>query len=167
MDEKQKILDELTRRNVFFEYYEHQPLENVLDRVENDLCFGAEICKNLFVTTRKRDRIFLVMIQARKRADLHWLAQAMGTTHLGFAPPELLESLLGQKPGAVGPLGVLHDKKAVVEVILDQDLRGLPRVAMHPSVNTATVVLAFDDLERVIRQNGNKIYFLPFGTQNA
>lgn len=167
MDEKQKILDELTRRNVSFEYYEHQPLENVLDRVENDLCFGAEICKNLFVTTRKRDRIFLVMLQARKRADLHRLAQAMGTPHLGFAPPELLENLLGQKPGAVGPLGVLHDKKAVVEAVLDQDLRGLPRVAMHPSVNTATVVLAFDDLERVIRQNGNKIYFLPFGTQNA
>lgn len=167
MDEKQKILDELTRRNVSFEYYEHQPLENVLDRVENDLCFGAEICKNLFVTTRKRDRIFLVVIQARKRADLRRLAQAMGTPHLGFAPPELLENLLGQKPGAVGPLGVLHDKKAVVEVILDQDLRGLPRVAMHPSVNTATVVLAFDDLERVIRQNGNKIYFLPFGGQNA
>ncbi len=79
-----------------------------------------------------------------------------------FAPPELLESLLGQKPGAVGPLGVLHDKKAVVEAVLDQDLRGLPRVAMHPSVNTATVVLAFDDLERVIRQNGNTIYFLSF-----
>ncbi len=62
----------------------------------------------------------------------------------------------------MGPLGVLHDKKAVVEAVLDQDLRGLPRVAMHPSVNTATVVLAFDDLERVIRQNGNTIYFLPF-----
>ena len=162
MDERQKILDELRQRGVPFEYYEHQPLENVLDRVEKDLCFGAEICKNLFVTTRKRDRIFLVMLQARKRADLRQLARAMGTTHLGFAPPELLESLLGQKPGAVGPLGVLHDKKAVVEAVLDQDLRALPRVAMHPSVNTATVVLAFDDLERVIRQNGNTIYFLPF-----
>ena len=33
---------------------------------------------------------------------------------------------------------------------------------MHPSINTATVVLAFDDLERIIRQNGNKLYFLPF-----
>lgn len=162
MDEKEKILDELRRRGVPFEYYQHQPLENVLDRLENNLCFDAEICKNLFVTTRKRDRVFLVMIQARKRADLHRLAQALGTTHLGFAPPELLEKLLGQRPGAVGPLGILHDSKAAVEVVLDQQLRGLPRVAMHPSVNTATVVLAFDDLERIIRQNGNRLYFLPF-----
>ena len=36
MDEKQGILDELARRGVPFEYYEHQPLENVLDRVEKD-----------------------------------------------------------------------------------------------------------------------------------
>lgn len=162
MDEKEKILDELKHRNVLFEYYEHQPLENVLDRLENDLCFGAEICKNLFITTRKQDRVFLVMLQAQKRADLHWLAKTLGTTHLGFAPPELLEKLLGQRPGAVGPLGILHDQKAAVEVVLDQQLRGLPRVAMHPSINTATVVLAFDDLERIIRQNGNKLYFLPF-----
>ena len=70
MDEKEKILDELKHRNVLFEYYEHHPLENVLDRLENDLCFGAEICKNLFVTTRKQGRVFLVMLQAQKRADL-------------------------------------------------------------------------------------------------
>ena len=41
-------------------------------------------------------------------------------------------------------------------------LRHVPRVAMHPSVNTATVVLAFDELERIIRQNGNRIYYKEF-----
>ena len=43
--------------------------------------------KSLFVTTRKRDRVFLVMVEAQKKADLHRLAQALGTTHLGFGAP--------------------------------------------------------------------------------
>lgn len=161
MDGKQLIFEELRRRGVAFEEYEHEALENVMERVEKGLTYDAVICKNLFVTTRKRDRVFLVMLRAEGRADLHWLAKALGTTHLGFAPPELLEELLGQKPGAVGPLGILQDRAARVEVVFDEGLLHAPRVAMHPSINTATVVLAFDELERVIRQNGNKVVFVP------
>lgn len=162
MDEKEMILEALRQRGVPFEHYEHEPLGNVMERVEKGLTFGAAICKNLFVTTRKRDRVFLVMLRAEGRADLHGLARALGTTHLGFAPAELLAELLGQRPGAVGPLGILQDRAARVEVVFDESLRHAPRVAMHPSINTATVVLAFDDLERVIRQNGNTVRFMAF-----
>ncbi len=102
-EEMEKILHTLKEKGVDFEEYHHEALDNVLQREEKDLCFDAKICKNLFVTTRKRDRVFLVMVEAHKKADLHRLAQALGTTHLGFAPQELLAERLGQKPGAVGP----------------------------------------------------------------
>ena len=102
------------------------------------------------------------MVEAHKKADLHRLAQALGTTHLGFAPQELLAERLGQKPGAVGPLGILHDRQGTVEVVFDESLRTARRVAMHPSVNTATVVLPFAQLEGLIRKNGNLIYFMNF-----
>ena len=98
-EEMEKILHTLKEKGVDFEEYHHEALDNVLQREEKDLCFDAKICKNLFVTTRKRDRVFLVMVEAHKKADLHRLAQALGTTHLGFAPQELLAERLGQKPG--------------------------------------------------------------------
>ena len=161
-EEMEKILRTLKEKEVDFEEYHHEALENVLEREEKDLCFDAAICKNLFVTTRKRDRVFLVMVEAHKKADLHRLAQALGTTHLGFAPQELLAERLGQKPGAVGPLGILHDRQGTVEVVFDESLRTARRVAMHPSVNTATVVLPFARLEGLIRKNGNLIYFMNF-----
>ena len=162
MEEKEQILELLRQKGVAFEEYEHEALASVMDRVEKGLCYDAVICKNLFVATRKKDRVFLVMLRAEKRADLHGLAHALGTPHLGFAPVELLAQLLHQRPGAVGPLGILRDQGARVEVVFDESLRHVPRVAMHPSVNTATVVLAFDELERIIRQNGNRIYYKEF-----
>ena len=161
-EEKERILGILREKGVLFEEYQHEALGNVLEREEKNLCFDAMICKNLFVTTRKRDRIFLVMLEAHKKADLHQLANALGTTHLGFAPQDLLQERLGQKPGAVGPLGILHDRHGTVEVVFDESLRQAQRVAMHPSVNTATVVLPFQQLEELIRENGNVIHFMNF-----
>lgn len=162
MEEKEKIFGILNQKGVPFEHYQHEALGNVMERVEKNLCFDAVICKNLFVTTRKHDRVFLVMLRAEKRADLHEFAKKMGTTHLGFAPPELLAQMLHQKPGSVGPLGILSDEQGRVEVFFDESLKGSPRVAMHPSVNTDTVVLAFDDLEKLIRENGNQIHYILF-----
>lgn len=160
MTEKEAILEALRGKNVQFEEYSHEPLENVMERFEKNLCFNAVVCKNLFVTTRKHDRVFLVMLRAEKKADLHELAKQMNTTHLGFAPQKMLMQILHQKAGAVGPLGILHDSEAIVEVAFDEELKNQARVAMHPSANDATVVLAFNDLQRIITENGNKISFL-------
>ena len=146
MEEKEQILELLRQKGVAFEEYEHEALANVMDRVEKGLCYDAVICKNLFLCNRQETQFY----------------HALGTPHLGFAPAELLAQLLHQRPGAVGPLGILRDQGARVEVVFDESLRHVPRVAMHPSVNTATVVLAFDELERIIRQNGNRIYYKEF-----
>ena len=69
-EEMEKILRTLKEKEVDFEEYHHEALENVLEREEKDLCFDAAICKNLFVTTRKRDLVFLVMVEAHKKADI-------------------------------------------------------------------------------------------------
>lgn len=160
MTEKEIIFSILRNKNVVFEEYEHAPIENVLQRFEKNLCFNAVACKNLFVTTRKHDRVFLVMLRAEKKADLKKIATLMQTTHLGFAPQEMLAQILNQEPGAVGPLGILRDKSHVVEVVFDESLRQEPRIAMHPSVNNATVVLSHTALQNVIEDNGNKVFFI-------
>lgn len=160
MTEKEHILRILSEKGVAFEEYSHEPLGNVLERFEKNYCFNSVVCKNLFVTTRNHDRIFLVMLRAEKKADLHKIAKIMGTTHLGFAPPEMLKELLHQEAGSVGPLGILRDTNHIVEVIADESLRDQPRVAMHPSDSAATVVLAMQDLERVIRGNSNRVTYI-------
>ena len=47
-----------------------------------------------------------------------------------------------------------------VEVLFDRDLAGLPSLGVHPNRNTATVFLAFSDLESLIRSHGNSVSFV-------
>lgn len=59
--------------------------------------------------------------------------------------------------GSVTPLGIYYDREAAVEILVDQDLAGEPRLGVHPCENTATVFLDYRDLERLIRENGNRL----------
>ena len=44
-----------------------------------------------------------------------------------------------------------------MEVILDKDLFKEEKIGVHPGVNTATVIITPNDLEKYIRENGNKL----------
>lgn len=67
---------------------------------------------------------------------------------------------MGLEKGSVTPFGVLNDQERKVEVLLDQDLRTRPLVAVHPNENTATVALAPEDLLQVLEDHGNSVTWL-------
>ena len=84
----------------------------------------------------------------------------LGTSALSFASEDRLKRFLGLEKGAVTPLGILNDEARAVEVLFDRDLAGLPSLGVHPNRNTATVFLAFSDLESLIRSHGNSVSFV-------
>ena len=95
-------------------------------------------------------------MQKDKTVDLKQLGALLGS-RMSFASAERLRKHLGLTPGAVTPLGVLNDKNAEVEVVIDQDLAGEMPLGVHPCENTATVFLSFADLRRLIEEHGNPI----------
>ena len=52
------------------------------------------------------------------------------------------------------PLGALYDAERRVEVVIDQELVDAGRVTVHPCDNTATVLLATEDLVALLRERG-------------
>lgn len=62
--------------------------------------------------------------------------------------------------GAVTPFGILNDKEAVVKVVFDKDLLKMDKIGIHPNDNTATVFLKFEDMKKLIEENGNEIYYV-------
>ena len=56
---------------------------------------------------------------------------------------------LGLIKGAVTPLGVLNDCAEGVEVLMDEDLRGRPRLGVHPCDNTETLWISAADIEKI------------------
>ena len=77
-----------------------------------------------------------------------------------FVDVSFLNKYLGLTKGSVSPLGAINDTSASVEFIIDNEFKNYPCVGVHPNQNTSTVWLSFEDLVKVIEENGNKIDFI-------
>lgn len=117
---------------------------------------GAPVFKNLFLTNKQQTQFYLLMIPADKPFKTKYLSSQLGCARLSFASPEAMEELLHISPGAVSPLGLIHDKDCRVRLIVDRDLNNIDRYACHPCVNTASVALSLTNLlEKVIPATGH------------
>lgn len=117
---------------------------------------GAPVFKNLFLTNKQHTLYFLLMIPADKPFKTKYLSSQLGCARLSFASAEEMESLLNIHPGAVSPLGLIHDTGHKVRLIVDEELSGTATYACHPCVNTASVALTLCDLlEKVIPATGH------------
>ena len=111
--------------------------------------------KNLFLRDRKGARHFLVTVPHDLVPDLEALGIAIGAGRLGFASAERLQRHLGITPGSVSLLALVHDRAHAVEFVIDRRLWNADAVHAHPLVNTATLVVAHDALERFLAATGH------------
>ena len=72
---------------------------------------GAPVFKNLFLTNKQQTLYFLLMIPADKPFKTKYLSSQLGCARLSFATSEAMMELLHIAPGAVSPLGLIHDKE--------------------------------------------------------
>ena len=86
--------------------------------------------------------------------------EQIGSSRLSFGSAERLDRCLKLTQGSVSPFGILNDKDCLVELVFDRDLIGEKAVGFHPNINTATVWLSFEDLIKVINDNGNTIHYV-------
>ena len=153
------VLRTLAEQNIPYQLWEHPAVYTIEEMDALDLPAPEEVVKNLFLRDAKGRRYFLVVLSKEKQADLRALGERLGVK-LSFASPERLAACMGLEKGSVTPFGVLNDQERKVEVLLDQDLRTRPLVAVHPNENTATVALAPEDLLQVLEDHGNSVTWL-------
>lgn len=112
--------------------------------------------KNLLLKQKKRDQFYLYLTD-RKRVNFKSLADQLeiARSRLNFASEEELENLLGVVSGMVTPLALMHDTKNEVEVLLDADLQQLPEISAHPNINTATILMSYQNLVKVLEKMGH------------
>jgi Ala-tRNA(Pro) deacylase len=111
--------------------------------------------KNLFLRDRRGRRHFLVTVPHNLTVDLKQLSTVVGANALGFASPERLLNYLGITPGSVSLLALCYDTAGRVEFVIDRALWTAPALQAHPLVNTATMILSHDDLERFVKATGH------------
>ncbi len=93
---------------------EHPPFFTVEEgRVWHDKIPGLH-GKNLFLKDKK-DKLWLVVMPAEKRADLGRIEKQVGAARVSFGKPELLLEVLGVTPGSVTPFGLMNDTGEAVD----------------------------------------------------
>lgn len=157
MDAKEKCLAWLDGLDISYRLVEHPAAYTMEDIIRYGVDKEGQICKNLFLRdSKKGKRHFLVVVHGDKAVDLKALGEALGQ-RLSFASAGRLEQYLQLKQGEVTPLALMNDEDHVVEVLLDRDLAGRGALGFHPCVNTASVILGYDDLRKILEAAGNPV----------
>lgn len=116
--------------------------------------------KNLFLRDKKGRRHVLVVVGSDTQVDIKALSGLLGLDHLSFGSAERLKKYLGIDPGAVSLLALLNDATGDVGVFVDRRLWSAAALQCHPLVNTTTLVIAREGIERFLLATGHTVRVL-------
>lgn len=161
MEQKKKVYEKLDQCNIAYEIIEH-PAVFTIEELDTLEVFRDRpwVVKNLFLRDASGKRHFLVVIDKEKKADLKLIRRQLGASTLSFASEDRLMKYLQLTKGSVTPLGIINDEECAVEIVFDHSLVGREQIGVHPNDNTATVMLSYQDLHRLIENHGNQIHII-------
>ena len=93
----------------------------------------------------------MLIVTHKKQVDLKEFAKKYGYKSLSLASAERLRTYLGVDPGAVSVLSLINDTHKAVEVYIDEDVWHAHAIACHPLRNDMTLVLAKNDVQRILK----------------
>jgi Ala-tRNA(Pro) deacylase len=123
--------------------------------------------KNLFLRDKPGRRHFLLVTSCEKAVDIKAFAEKIGAGHLSFGSAERLEKHLGLTPGSVTVLGLLNDPSHAVELYIDADVWKRELWNCHPLINTATLVLSRESIERFLAHTGHTPHVVTLDARPA
>ncbi|MBM3420422.1 MAG: prolyl-tRNA synthetase associated domain-containing protein [Bacteroidetes bacterium] len=144
-----------------FEYHEHPPVPTIEAALKYWKDLNSGLCKNIFFRNHKGNRHYLVILEHKQQLNIRDLEQRLRQGKLTFASDERLMKWLGLEPGSVSPFGLINDAHRHVYLFIDIKLLGYERLAFHPNVNSASLVIPLDGFRRFLDATGNGYEFLP------
>jgi len=146
----QKCLDFLDKHEIKYKLLQHKAVFTVEDVEALDIEIEGMGIKTLFLRDRKGKNFYLVAINDAKRIDLKKFAEEVGEKRLNFATEQNLEDYLQVKPGSISPMALINDPNHQVNFYIDKDLVETKKVALHPNLNTATLIMSREEFEKYL-----------------
>jgi len=147
-----KFLDD---HQIEYERYDHPPVFTVEDVYRLVPPLKAAKTKSLFLRNAKGLRHFLVIVRGEKMVNLKALPDILKSSRLRFGSPDRLKKYLGVDPGSVSLFAIVNDNNKDVETIIDRDLWESDAFQFHPLVNTSTLVISRDNIQRFLDKTGH------------
>lgn len=160
MHGQKELYELLESLDIKFEYHEHPPLATIEDAKMHWKDYKSGRCKNIFFRNHKGDRHYLVILEHLRQLNIHDLEKRLKQGKLSFASDQRLKKYLGVEPGSVTPFGLINDIEKHVHLFIDEKLNESDRLAFHPNVNTASLVILKTDLLKFLAHTGNSYEFI-------
>ena len=154
------VYQTLEKLNIAFEYIEHPPAPTIEIAKQYWAGHDAQHCKNLFFRNHKGNRHYLVILDCEQNLAIHDIEKRLKQGKLTFASEQRMQKYLGLTPGSVSPFGLIYDTTKNVHVFLDLNLKKSKRISFHPNLNTASLIISFEDFLRYLDYVGNSFEFL-------
>lgn len=152
------LLDEL---NIEVTTLEHEATFTVDESRQIKAEMPGGHSKNLFLKD-KAGTLILISAHTDTQIQLNQLHKRIGTKRLSFGKAELLEEVLGVRPGSVTAFALINDPDQHVRFILDKALADHDTLCFHPLRNTATTAIRRADFDRFIEATGRTLDILDF-----
>ena len=157
---QKELYEVLEKLEISFDYHEHPPLNTIEEAIVHWKDFNSGRCKNIFFRNHKGNRHYLVILEHLRQLDIHDLEKRLKQGKLTFASDGRLMKYLGVQPGSVSPFGLINDTENHVHLFIDEQLNDFERLAFHPNVNTASLVITKSDFIRFLKFTGNSYEFI-------
>lgn len=154
------VYETLQALHIPYDRFEHDPAMTMGDCAVFDAGREAAHCKNLFLCNRQSTQFYLLLVVGDKPFKTKDVSKQLGVARLSFGTPERLHAMLALTPGAVTPMGLIHDHARAVHVLLDRDVAQWETIIVHPNVNTASILLKTSDLLRFLQHHGNSVTYV-------
>jgi Ala-tRNA(Pro) deacylase len=163
MSQKEKVLQILNTLKINYELHEHPPAPTIEEAMKYWKDIDATHCKNLFFRNHKGNLHYLVILDHLQALDIHDLEKKLKQGKISFASDQRMMKYLGLTPGSVSIFGLINDAENHVHVFIDESLKKSSRISFHPNINTASLIISFEDFERFLKWSGNGYEYLSLG----
>lgn len=152
MSDLDALLDEI---GVAYERFDHAPVFTC-DEADAAVPHSPAVqTKNIFLRDKRGRRHILLVTSCEKSVDIKRFAEQSDADRLSFASPERMMKYLGVTPGSVTVLGLMHDTERAVELYVDADVWRAASWRCHPLINSATLVISREGIERFLTRTGH------------
>jgi len=156
---EQEMLAFLDQRQISYQYLCHPAVFTCEEAARHRPPVAAVSTKNLFLSDKKGRRFFLAVTACEKQIQLNSLSLQLDCQKLRFASESHLQNFLGVTRGSVTVLGLVNDSAGQVELWMDTEIWNEEFFLCHPLVNTASLLLSKQSLERFFSLTGHTIRF--------
>lgn len=152
MSNVEALLDEI---GVPYERFDHAPVFTC-DEADAAVPHSPAVqTKNIFLRDKRGRRHILLVTSCAKSVDIKRFAEQSDADRLSFASPERMMKYLGVTPGSVTVLGLINDTERGVELYVDAEVWRAPSWRCHPLINSATLIIAREGIEKFLERTGH------------